>query len=660
MIILQRYVCVETTILHKLNITQLKNVLFKREIKPHNIWNTDEKGFRLACGGKKKRVVQRFARREHGSKEPRKRESLTVVECMSPDGRYVTPLVIYMSKAGPLCGWFREERKEDYWYTTAEKGFNNTAIFVQWMKKVFEPETRPADPNEWRILIFDGFDAHLDPKVVDFAVDHKISCFSLPPHCTHEGQPLDKALFGPMAHEYSELVSKQHVQVDKMKFQQLYIEARQKVCTVENAKAGFRATGIHPFDPLKVLEKCRLEDPELVKYDNAPPPNTKQATSQELLQDCGSEFTPSRPPPDGVELEIYRKKALENILQLMEPEPPPQPRPCAVFTAAPPRPIPPVPRLLRTAHHINTITAAAQKAAADLQMSKAGESRLKDELCQRSEQQKADTRRIPNDDDTGSGSTDGGLKPRLAEELVKGNYLVERKRQRDQEEADGTWKKKKASQARTKRASKKTQAGKEAPPAQPQPAQPQPAQPQPGQFYYPTSIYPTAAQYPTIYYPQQPVGLPIDPQQPATEPLPLPLHPSGWQGQTPLMPLQVPPQAFQAAPHSQQPMAPLPPQSLHVPLQSLLQSLPPGQQTLPQQSLPPGQQPLLQSLPPGQPTLPQQSLPPGQQPILQSLPPGQQTLPKQPLAPRPKQPLAPRPKQPLAPRPKQPLAPRPQ
>jgi hypothetical protein len=61
-----------------------------------------------------------------------------------------------------------------------------------------------------------------------------------------------KALFGPMEHAYSELVSKQQVQVDKEKFRKLYIEARQKLCSVENAKAGFRATGIHPFDSGKV------------------------------------------------------------------------------------------------------------------------------------------------------------------------------------------------------------------------------------------------------------------------------------------------------------------------------------------------------------------------------------------------------------------------
>jgi hypothetical protein len=103
----------------------------------------------------------------------------------------------------------------------------------------------------------------------------------------------------------------------------------------------------------------------------------------------------------------------------------------------------PVSRLPQTAQLMNTIAAASQKVAADLQMSKAGESRLKEELFQRSEQQKADTRKIPNGDDTsaGGGETDGGLRPRLVEELLPRNYLVERKRKRDEEEENTIWKK---------------------------------------------------------------------------------------------------------------------------------------------------------------------------------------------------------------------------
>jgi hypothetical protein len=619
----------------------------------------DEKGFRLSCECKKKRIVQRFRRREPKSKEPRKRESLTVVECMSPEGKYITPLVIYQSKAGPLCGWFREYRKEHYWYTTAEKGFNNTAISRRWIEQIFEPETRPTNPNEWRILIFDGFDAHLDPTVVDFANAHKISCFSLPSHCTHEGQPLDKALFGPMEHAYSELVSKQRVQVYKEKFQELYIEARQKVCSVDNAKAGFRATGIHPFNPLKVLEKCRLEDPRLTKSADVPVANTKQATSQQLLQDCGSEFTPLQPPPDAVELEMYRKKALENVQQLMESSS----KPRSISTAAPTHPTAdtgiPIPRLLRATHHINTLTATAQKAAADLEMLKAGESRLQDELCQRSEKQKADTRKIPNAHDTGSGGTDGGLRPRLAEELMPGNYLVERKRKRDEEEANGTWKKKKAAQARTKRSPKKT--GKD------------PAQPPPKPLY-PTWTYPMAAQYQTMYYPQQPVVLDVAPQAcppPQHPPQQPPQHPPQHapttlpSGPPPIAPL--PPQSLVTLPLNHQPIAPLPPQSLaallqdqqpvtSLPPQSLASLPPQSLASLPPQSLASLPPQSLASLPPQSlASLPPQSLAP--QPLT-PLPPGQQSLPpspRQPLTPSSQQPLASRSQQPFASRSQRPL-----
>jgi hypothetical protein len=81
---------------------------------------------------------------------------------------------IYEGTACALCGWFREERVYDFWYGNSKSGFNNTAIMIERIQIVFEPRTRPEDPNEWRLLIFDGFDVHLDPDVVDFAIDHNI------------------------------------------------------------------------------------------------------------------------------------------------------------------------------------------------------------------------------------------------------------------------------------------------------------------------------------------------------------------------------------------------------------------------------------------------------------------------------------------------------
>jgi hypothetical protein len=272
---------------------KLEKAIKKRKIKPKNIWDMDEKGFRLSCGKRMRRVVARFQKREAGSKEARQRESLTVIECINTEGKYVEPTVIYEGTAGPLCGWFREEREHDFWYGNSKSGFNNTAIMIEWIQIVFEPETRPKDPNEWRLLIFDGFDAHLDPDVVDFALDHNIICFSLPSHCTHEGQPLDKAVFGPLENAYSKLVAKEHTVVTKERFQELYALARREACTKKNAIAGFEATGIHPFNPSKVLEKCRIKEPKLPDRPLTPPPNIKNMSSQQLFE---LPFTATAPP----------------------------------------------------------------------------------------------------------------------------------------------------------------------------------------------------------------------------------------------------------------------------------------------------------------------------------------------------------------------------
>jgi hypothetical protein len=69
---------------------------------------------RLSYGCKKKRTLQRMRRREERSKEPIPHCSGMYVlrREMLPSG-YLP--VIYQSNAGPLCGWFREYRQEDYW-----------------------------------------------------------------------------------------------------------------------------------------------------------------------------------------------------------------------------------------------------------------------------------------------------------------------------------------------------------------------------------------------------------------------------------------------------------------------------------------------------------------------------------------------------------------
>jgi hypothetical protein len=82
------------------------------------------------------------------TEQARQRESLTVVECINTEGKYVEPTVLYEGTAGPLSGWFRLQQERDFWYGNAKSGFNNTAIMIEWIQIVFQPETRPEACND--------------------------------------------------------------------------------------------------------------------------------------------------------------------------------------------------------------------------------------------------------------------------------------------------------------------------------------------------------------------------------------------------------------------------------------------------------------------------------------------------------------------------------
>ena len=59
------------------------------------------------------------------------------------------------------------------------------------------------------VLLLDGHSLDYQPDLIRFAKDHNIILFCPSPHTTHESQPLDTAVFGPLkqnwqsaCHEY--------------------------------------------------------------------------------------------------------------------------------------------------------------------------------------------------------------------------------------------------------------------------------------------------------------------------------------------------------------------------------------------------------------------------------------------------------------------------
>jgi hypothetical protein len=81
----------------------------------------------------------------------------------------------------------------------------------------------------------------------------------MPAHTSHILQPLDVSCFGPLKKVYgSQIEIKMRLGINhitKEEFLPAFLTAHRQVMTTETITSGFKATGLVPFDPQRVLDK---------------------------------------------------------------------------------------------------------------------------------------------------------------------------------------------------------------------------------------------------------------------------------------------------------------------------------------------------------------------------------------------------------------------
>nr|CAI5859600.1 unnamed protein product [Callosobruchus analis] len=123
----------------------------------------------------------------------------------------------------------------------------------EWFEKQFLPNMKPSK-NDPVVLVLDGHYSHTrNLELLEVARENGVHIVSLPPHCTHKMQPLDKALMSPLKTYYAQAIETwlrqhsgrviTHYQVGK-----LFGEAYNQAATVATAANGFRVTGLFPCD----------------------------------------------------------------------------------------------------------------------------------------------------------------------------------------------------------------------------------------------------------------------------------------------------------------------------------------------------------------------------------------------------------------------------
>ena len=228
---------------------------------PHDVYNMDEKSFAMGLQGKQKVLGDKNLpafRSQSGNTE-----WVSIIECVSADGRAIPPYVILKGKQlRPLLRSLMEPGGQ---IVMSDTGWTNNELGLQWLCEHFDMHTKEQQKGEYRLLLLDGHVSHINSTVIRFALERKIVLLCLPSHSTHLLQPLDVGVFLPLATVYKRKLTDftdlgANYNVDKADFLRLFQEARHEAMTSANIKSAWRKAGLYPYKPQMVLQKISSPD----------------------------------------------------------------------------------------------------------------------------------------------------------------------------------------------------------------------------------------------------------------------------------------------------------------------------------------------------------------------------------------------------------------
>jgi len=169
----------------------IKKELLKVQLE--NAYNIDETGVMLSMPNSVKVLVSKDDMQNSCRGAHVKRTTVTAIECVSADGRCLNPIIVWPASTHranwttfPTPGWV---------YAFSDTGFSNSYISLQWLKLVFDPQTKERACRKPRLLIWDSFSTHETLEILKFCFENNIIVCCLPSHTSHKLQPCDVAVF---------------------------------------------------------------------------------------------------------------------------------------------------------------------------------------------------------------------------------------------------------------------------------------------------------------------------------------------------------------------------------------------------------------------------------------------------------------------------------
>lgn len=115
------------------------------------------------------------------------------------------------------------------------------------------------------LVLLDGHSLHYQPDLIRYAKVHQIILFCLPPHTSHESQPLDVSVFKSLKSNWQNACHK-YMQtnpgriVTKYQFSELLNKAWTKTMVPSTICAGFKKSGVFPLNPEAINCSISIEN----------------------------------------------------------------------------------------------------------------------------------------------------------------------------------------------------------------------------------------------------------------------------------------------------------------------------------------------------------------------------------------------------------------
>lgn len=233
---------------------QLKMIQAKHNIPGHRIFNVDEIGISTVQTNYKILAPK-------GLKQVRKATSgergvtTTVVCAISASGIYVPPMFIFKIKR--MNQLLIKGCNSDMIATVSDSGWINESIFIDYLRH-FISFVKPTKEDPV-LLILGNHESHISMGAYELYRKHGLHVLSLPPHVSHEMQPLVLTVFSSLKMAYNKecklyMVNNPGKKISQYEVGEIFTKAFNKTANISKAISGFRAAGIYPIDPERFKE----------------------------------------------------------------------------------------------------------------------------------------------------------------------------------------------------------------------------------------------------------------------------------------------------------------------------------------------------------------------------------------------------------------------